>query len=180
MTLTWQTRFGSTSRRATKTDGGSKDEESHLAQRPRKYLRPFLERDKDAYLFSPREAEAWHKEHRPLHYKAKRKTPIYPSELRAREAAKQRDAGESQSGQRANATPLILTEGRLSTDSSEHKRRESTIPHWFPLQLRHNRATEVRRDYGLDACSSCPWTRQGGCDRSVCGEESRTCDPDRP
>jgi len=122
-----------------------------LGPKAQEVLRPFLERDRDAYLFSPREADAWHKEHRPVHYKAKRKTPIYPSELRARERAKRA---------RRKRKPKRPKGARYSTDSYRRaieygfkraRKASVEIPNWFPLQLRHSRATEVRRDYGLDA-----------------------------
>jgi integrase len=36
-----------------------------------------------------------------------------------------------------------------------NKRREEAqqdpIPHWYPLQLRHPRATEIRKAYGIEA-----------------------------
>ncbi len=122
-----------------------------LGPRVQKILKPFLQREKDSYLFSPREAVEWHKEHRPVHGKANRKTPIYPSELRARRKAKLARRRRKSKRPKGN---------RYTTDSYRRaieygfKRAEKAgvqIPHWFPLQLRHSRATEVRRDYGLDA-----------------------------
>jgi integrase len=38
--------------------------------------------------------------------------------------------------------------------NKERKENEPKIPAWFPLQLRHTRATEVRRRYGLDGAQS--------------------------
>ena len=122
-----------------------------LGPKTQEILKPFLQREKGAYLFSPREAEAWHKEHRPVHGKANRKTPIYPPELRARQRAKLA---------RRKRKPKRPKGERYTTDSYRRaidyglKRAEKAgvqIPHWFPLQLRHTRATEIRRDYGLDA-----------------------------
>ena len=52
-------------------------------------LAPFLDRAPDAFLFSPRESEAWRLANRPPYSGHERKTKIYPSELRAREKAKQ-------------------------------------------------------------------------------------------
>ncbi len=59
-----------------------------LGPRAQEIIKPFLDRDEQAYMFSPKESETWRLEHRPVHYKSSRKTPIYPSELKAREKAK--------------------------------------------------------------------------------------------
>jgi integrase len=32
------------------------------------------------------------------------------------------------------------------------RKDDEKIPDWCPLQLRHSRATEVRKQYGLDGC----------------------------
>ncbi len=122
-----------------------------LGPKAQEVLRPFLQRDRDAYLFSAREADTWHKERRPVRSKVERKTPIYPSELRARQRAKLA---------RRKRKPKRPKGDRYNTDSYRRAieygfkragKEGVEIPHWFPLQLRHSRATEVRRDYGLDA-----------------------------
>ena len=114
-------------------------------------LGPFLDRDDDAFLFSPREAEAWRLANRPVYYKAKRKTPVYPSELRAREKAKQA---------RRRRKPKRPKRDHYDTDSYRRaivyglkKARKSgvEIPHWHPHQLRHSRGTEIRKKYGIEA-----------------------------
>jgi integrase len=114
-------------------------------------IAPFLARDGSAYLFSPREAEAWRLANRPVHYKPNRKTPIYPSELKAREKAKQA---------RRKRTPKRPKRDHYDTDSYRRaieyglKKAEKAgvkIPYWHPHQLRHNRGTEVRKRYGIEA-----------------------------
>jgi len=122
-----------------------------LGPKAQAVLQPFLERDKEAYLFSPLEAEAWHKERRPVHYKAERKTPIYPSELKARERAKL--ARRRRKSKRPKGQHYSTDSYRRAIEYGFKRARKAgvEIPHWFPLQLRHSRATEVRRDYGLNA-----------------------------
>jgi integrase len=39
----------------------------------------------------------------------------------------------------------------LKKTNSEIKSRKKKIPHWHPHQLRHNAATRIRKEYGLDA-----------------------------
>jgi integrase len=122
-----------------------------LGPKTQELLKPFLARGKDAYLFSPREADAWHKEHRLIHCKTKRKTPVYPSELRARQTAKLKR--RKRKSKRPKGEHYTTDSYRRAIDCGfmRAKKAEIEIPHWFPLQLRHSRATEIRRDYGLDA-----------------------------
>ncbi len=122
-----------------------------LGPRAQEVLAPFLDRAPEAYLFSPREADHWLRNHRPVHHKNHRKTPIYPSELRAREKAELA---------RRKRTPKRPKRDHYDTNSYRRaidygfKRAEKagvTIPHWHPNQLRHSRATEIRKRYGIEA-----------------------------
>jgi len=114
-------------------------------------LQPFLDRDPEAFLFSPRESEAWRLEHRPVYFKHERKTKVYPCELRVRAAKKQarkRRKPKRQKGDRYNTASY-----RQSIDYGFAKAKAAgvEIPHWHPNQLRHTRGTEVRRDHGIEA-----------------------------
>ena len=137
----------------------SKHKTSHLGVRKeiplgpqsQEILRPFLNRDSHAYLFSPREAEEWRSQQRVARRDPDRKTKVYPSELRARE--RRREASKN----RVTKRP---TRDRYDTDSyrraidyaiAKAKRAGVSIAHWHPHQLRHTRATEVRRRYGVEA-----------------------------
>ena len=60
-----------------------------LGPEAQRMLQPFLDRDPQAFLFSPQEAEQWRLEHRPPYHGRERKTPLYPSELKRREKLKQ-------------------------------------------------------------------------------------------
>jgi integrase len=59
-----------------------------IGPRAQEVLKPYLARDPKAFLFSPAESEAWRRQNRPAYSGRKRTTKVYPSELRAREAAK--------------------------------------------------------------------------------------------
>jgi len=114
-------------------------------------LQPFLDRDPEAFLFSPRESEAWRLEHRPVYFKHERKTRVYPCELRVRAAkkeARKRRKPKRQKGDRYNTASY-----RQSIDYGFAKAKAAgvEIPHWHPNQLRHTRGTEVRRDHGIEA-----------------------------
>jgi integrase len=55
-----------------------------LGPRAQAIVKPFLKLDTTEFLFSPRDAEAWHKSQPSIAAGKKRKTPIYPSEKRRR------------------------------------------------------------------------------------------------
>jgi integrase len=122
-----------------------------LGPRAQAIIRPFMDRDKEAFLFSPREAEAWRLARRPMHYKPARKTPIYPSELRAREKAKQ--ARRKRESKRPKRDHYDTASYRRAIVYGLRKARKAgvEIPHWHPHQLRHSRGTEIRKKYGIEA-----------------------------
>jgi integrase len=123
-----------------------------LGPEAQRLLQPFLDRDPQAFLFSPQESERWRLEHRPPYKGRQRKTPIYPSELKRR--AKLKDA------RRRHRQPKRPKRERYDTNSYRRainygllqaKKAGFVLPHWHPHQLRHNRGTEVRRKYGIEA-----------------------------
>lgn len=112
-------------------------------------LSPFLKTNIEAYLFSPREAEATRNAGRASN--PDRKTPIYPSELRARARAKQA---------RKNRVTKRPKRERYDTDSyrraikyaiDKAERAGVEIPHWHPHQLRHTISTEISQVIGEQA-----------------------------
>ena len=120
-----------------------------LGPRAQEIIRPYLNRVVDAYLFSPIEAQQWRNERRRAR-PSKRKTPIYPSELRAREKAKQA---------RKNRKPDHPIRDHYDTHSfgkainfgiQKAEKAGVEVPHWHPNQLRHSRGTEIRKEYGVE------------------------------
>jgi integrase len=106
-------------------------------------IKPFLTRAAEAYLFSPQEAERRRNQHR----REQRRTPLTPSH-RARRAKKspqraKRDRYDVASYRRAISYGIKKLNLSRNTDQQ--------VPSWFPLQLRHSCATEVRRKFGLEA-----------------------------
>ena len=94
------------------------------------YLKPNVE----AYLFSPRDAM----EARRHKLRQERKTKVQPSQQDRRKRKPRRLPGE-------RYTPAAL--GHAVRVACERHGLE----HWHPHQLRHSKATEIRREYGLDA-----------------------------
>jgi integrase len=123
-----------------------------LGPEAQRILAPFLNRDPQAFLFSPQEAEAWRLEHRPPYHGRERKTPIYPCEIKRRQKLKE--------GRRRHRQPKRPKGDRYDTSSyrraieyglKKAKKAGFVVPHWHPHQLRHTRGTEVRRQYGIEA-----------------------------
>ena len=121
-----------------------------LGPKAQAIIKPFLDRDREAFLFSPREAAAWRLSRRPVHYKPVRKTPIYPSELRAREKAKQ--ARRKRKPKRPKRDHYDTASYRRAIVYGLNKARKGgvEISHWHPHQLRHSCGTETRKRYGVE------------------------------
>jgi integrase len=131
-------------------------------------LEPFLTLDTQAYLFSPATVEA----ERRREQRRQRKTPVQPSQQGRRLANPRKQPGERyttgtyhhavrEACLKAWPLPEHLRplpgeskrrwKARL-TPADEEAIRQWTREHcWHPHQLRHTRATELRRQFGLDA-----------------------------
>ena len=123
-----------------------------LGPEAQKILAPFMGRVPQAFIFSPLESEKWRLEHRPPYRGKERKTKIYPSELRQREKLK--------AARRQQRKPKRPKRERYDTGSYRKAieygfmramKAGFVVPHWHPHQLRHNRGTEVRKKYGIEA-----------------------------
>ena len=104
-------------------------------------LKPFLNRDVQAFVFSPVQA----RRERDALKRAKRKSKVQPSQLCRKKARPKKQLGAqytTASYRRAlnYATKRAIRAGLLPADT-----------HWHPHQLRHNCATRIRKQYGLDA-----------------------------
>jgi len=101
-----------------------------LGPKAQAVLGPFLERDEHAFLFSPKEAEEARNAKRRLAAKGRRRR-------KARTSARKR--------------PL-----RDHYDVATYRRAvrracvNAEVPHWHPHQLRHNAATALREQFGIE------------------------------
>jgi integrase len=121
-------------------------------------IKPLLVLDTRAYLFSPRQADRERQEWR----RRERKTPITPSQAgRRRKTRPEKSPGERYStGSYAHAVRAAVgaaNRGRacdLCKGLEPAQRcaacQQMALPYWHPHQLRHTRATEIRREYGID------------------------------
>ena len=122
------------------------DRKIPLGPKSQEILRPFLDREPAAFLFSPREAEQWwHAQRRKL-----RKTPITPSQAK-------RKPRSSPKRMKRNHYDTASYRGAIIygiRKANKHRNGDGKVPHWHPLQIRHSRGTEVRHKYGLDAAQA--------------------------
>lgn len=113
-------------------------------------LGPYLDRESDTYCFSPREAFEWRLENRLICYKKERKTPVYPSELRARER-RRKQRQRQKSGRRIGKRYTTDTYWQaLDYAFKKAKGEGKDLERWFPNQLRHSRGTELRKRFGVE------------------------------
>jgi len=122
-------------------------------------LRPWLRTNLTEYLFSPREAvEARHAERR-----QNRQTPMTPSQARRRRKKnpKKQPTERYEVGAYAQAIRIGLQAANTDRACEACKKlkpadrcvscQSRALPHWHPHQLRHTRATEIRKAAGLEA-----------------------------
>lgn len=146
----------------------------YLGPQAQEVLRPWLKSELSAFLFSPREAmeREWSQR------RANRKSPMTPSQaMRKRRRDPARTPGDrytTSSYDRAiNAAcrkafpppehlrPAVLATGRRETvtafrkrllpEAKQELRKWHRAHHWSPNRLRHNAATFLRREFGIDA-----------------------------
>ncbi len=105
-----------------------------LGPRAQEVLRPWLDRDPDAYCFSPAEVVAARTSGRDG---VEKSTPTTSKPRSGRPAARPKPGG------------------RYTKDSYRvairRACRRAGVPAWAPNQLRHTRATEIRERYGIEA-----------------------------
>jgi integrase len=106
-------------------------------------LRPYLLRGPDDCLFRPCDSEA----QRRAELAANRKTP-------ANQGNRRGYSKRSRAGRKPKRQPgVAYSTGSYAQLISEVCKRNN-IPHWFPNQLRHTRATDIRKKFGLEYASA--------------------------
>lgn len=118
----------------------------YLGPRAQLTLTPFIEKCGGGYLFSPIQSEKMRNAKR----REERKSPMTPSQ-----------AARSPKGR--SRSPL---RDRYDVDSYRRAIRraceKASIPIWHPNQLRHQRLTEIRKAFGLEASRVCGGHREIG------------------
>jgi integrase len=120
-----------------KTEHHDRERIIFIGPRAQQVLRPWLRSDLTAYLFSPREAM----EERRARMRAARKTPVQPSQRNRKKPRPRRTPGERYDVPAYNR-------------AIEYACHKVGIPKWHPHQLRHNAATVLRKEFGLDVAKA--------------------------
>ena len=111
-----------------------------IGPRAQAVLRRYLTPDLQAPLFSPARSE----QERARRLREERTTPLTPSQRR-RDA---RHAADPRADYRLAYLPAAYAR------AIRRACRRAGIPAWSPNQLRHSRATEIRKTHGLDAAGA--------------------------
>ncbi|QDT74839.1 tyrosine-type recombinase/integrase [Lacipirellula limnantheis] len=119
-----------------KTAHFGKDRTIFIGPQAQDILRPYLLRDAIDCCFSPGESAAWWREQRA----AARKTPLSCGN-RAGTNRKRKPARKPGGRFKTGSYAVAITRACI----------KARIEHWSPNQLRHAAATEVRREFGLEA-----------------------------
>jgi integrase len=123
-----------------KTEHHGKDRAIYIGPRAQEILRRYLERPAGDYCFSPAESE----QRRLAKRHEARRTPM---------------SCGNRPGSRGNK-PRRYPAGQRYTNDSLRRAiqrgcKKAGVPLWHPHQLRHARATEIRRELGLEAAQVC-------------------------
>lgn len=120
-----------------KTEHHGHERKVYLGPKAQEILRVWLRDDPAAFLFSPQDEL----EERSQERRAGRKTKVPPSQARR----KRKKSPEKVPGERYE----VRSYNRAISRGCE----KAGIPRWHANQLRHTAATEIRREFGLDAAS---------------------------
>jgi integrase len=133
-----------------KTEHFGRDRIIFIGPKAQAVLLPYLLRDAQSHCFSPAESE----QKRMIEIRAKRKTRVQPSQWNRRKAKPTRKAKTAYT---ANSYARAITRGiekanKVRTEeAAEMDIKPILLPHWAPNRLRHSKATEIRRQFGLEA-----------------------------
>ncbi|AGA26013.1 tyrosine-type recombinase/integrase [Singulisphaera acidiphila] len=116
-----------------KTEHHDRDRLIFIGPRAQDVLRLWLKTDLGAYLFSPKEAEA----DRLAEMRRTRKTPVQPSQRNRSKTGQPKQFGDHY-------------EVRAYYTAVNRGCDKANVPMWGPNRLRHNAATRLRREFGLD------------------------------
>ena len=123
----------------------------YLGPKAQEVVKPLLKSDLTAYLFDPRDAmEDYNAERR-----RKRKTPMTPSQAsrtkKSRPKVAPLDHYTTESYRRAVARACRKADKAARKRHPDAKPEDVFVPVWHPHQLRHNAATRLRKEFGIEA-----------------------------
>jgi integrase len=123
----------------------------YLGPKAQDVIKPFLKADLSAHLFDPREMM---NEFQAMRRK-NRKTPMTPSQRRRTKKRNPKstpmDHYTTESYRRAIARACQKADKRIRAQHPDAKAEDVYVPSWHPHQLRHNAATRLRKEFGIEA-----------------------------
>jgi len=122
-----------------------------LGPRAQAIVRPYLKLDTTAYLFCPRDSADWHIIRRAARSGLNRKTKAYPSEKRRVEKIKTQRRERRQRRSAGDRYDTASYRRAIQYGIERALRVGTAVATWHPHQLRHSKATEIRRQFGLEA-----------------------------
>jgi integrase len=132
-----------------KTTWREKNRDILLGPKAQAIIRPWLRTDTQAFLFSPAEARQW--QHAQM--RQARKSKVQPSQLCRKKKELERKPGDhydTASYRRAIWYGCKKADRLAHQQSQEAPKEQVLVPTWHPNQLRHNAATELRRQFGIE------------------------------
>lgn len=121
-----------------KTEHRGRQRQVFLGPQAQNVVLPFLRTELQAYLFSPRDAEA---ERRAIQ-REKRQSTVQPSQRDRRKSCPKRQACEHYT---TDSYRQAIARGIVKAN-----KQGVELPHWHPNQLRHNAGTAARREGGVE------------------------------
>lgn len=131
---------------AHKTEHHGKAREIYLGPRAQGVLRLWLKPDLQAYLFSPAEAKAAHAARR----RQERQSPLWPSHVRHQLGKRKPNPQRPPKDHYTTESYRQAIEYGLARANEHIDNADQKIPGWHPNQLRHNAATVLRKEYGIE------------------------------
>jgi integrase len=126
-----------------KTEHHGRERKIYIGPQAQAVLRPWLRTGLTDCLFQPREAVA----ERRAEQRRNRKTPVQPSQQDRRKRAPKKVPRERYT---SLTYCQAITRAIARANQEAERTGGSKIPHWHPNQLRHNAATRLRREFGLE------------------------------
>jgi integrase len=141
-----------------KTEHHGRERRIFIGPRAQDILRPYMLRPADAYCFCPADSER----KRRAEMRERRKTKVQPSQVDRSKAKPIRQPQErytkdsynravARAVDRANVTQVKALTEALGRAPTEEEAKAVQIEKWSPNQLRHSVATEIRRQFGVEA-----------------------------
>jgi len=123
----------------------------YLGPKAQDIVKPFLKSDLAAHLFDPRDAmETFNAQRR-----QNRKTPMTPSQAKRTKKSRPKvaplDHYTTESYRRAIARACEAGDKAARNEHPDAKPEDVFVPAWHPHQLRHNAATRLRKEFGIEA-----------------------------